>query len=146
MSLANCKECNGLFVRVNRDICDNCFKEQEKILLQVQRYIKEHPQQTLSEVAEANEIDESLVLKFIHEKRLLMSSSSSDNLPSCESCGARIASGRLCVMCRAQLGAGLESAANNAQEPAASGKVKVVSGGRREARGDSMIKGKFQRR
>ena len=144
MGLANCKECGELFVQVSRDICDRCFKEQEAILQKVQRYIKEHPNQSLADVAKATEVDEALVLKFIRENRVVLSSSSVETLLNCESCGARIASGRLCAMCRAQLGAGL--AVRPAPSSAADSGERQ-SGGRREASRptDSLIKGKFQR-
>lgn len=147
MGLANCKECGGLFVQVSREICDRCFKEQEAILMKVQRYIKEHPNLSLGEVAEATGVDEALVLKFIRENRLVLSASSVETMLSCESCGARIVSGRLCAMCRAQLGAGL--AAQSVRSPQAPETETGARGaGRRIASGGtgSVIKNKFQRR
>lgn len=147
MGLANCRECGSLFVQVSRDICDRCFREQEAILQKVQRYIKDHPNLSVGEVAEATEVDEALVLKFIRENRLVLSSSSVETLLSCESCGTRIISGRLCAMCRAQLSAGLGG--RSAQKPRSSDDdARARVGGRRalSSNGGSLIKGKFQRK
>ena len=147
MGLANCRECGDLFVQVSRDICDRCFKEQEAILQKVQRYIKDHPNLSLSEVAEATEVDEALVLKFIRENRLVLSASSVETMLNCESCGARIISGRLCAMCRAQLGAGLASQSVRSFRSSDTDD-RGREGGRRMVSGNtgSQIKGKFQRR
>lgn len=147
MGLANCKECGGLFVQVSRDICDRCFKEQEAILQKVQQYIKEHPNLSVGKLAEATGVDEALVLKFIRENRLVLSSSSVETLLNCESCGTPIVSGRLCAMCRAQLGAGLGGRSGQpSRAPVADSGER--NSGRRQLGGNkgSQIKGKFQRR
>lgn len=104
MGLANCKRCNGLFVKVNRDICDRCYREEEETLLEVQRYIKANPHASVQDVCEEYDLDENLVAKWIREKRLLLKYSSlSVQVTNCESCRAPILAGRLCASCREKL-------------------------------------------
>ena len=145
MALSNCKSCGGLFVQVSRNICDACFKEEEEILTVVQEYVRDHPEQDVPEVAEELEVDEALILKFIREKRLIVSSSAGDaSLLACEACGTSIISGRFCSICRQKLGAGLSAPA---PEPSGASSSRIgVS--RRESSGasGSLISAKFQRK
>jgi len=139
MDLANCKQCGKVFQKVRQDYCESCLAEQEQILLEVQRYVKDHPSSGVPEVAEAFELEESQILHFVRENRLTLNFTGGGSI-ECESCGAPIVSGRLCVSCRQQLGGGF------APEPE---KIQVNSdeNDRRDlAAPDTMIKDKYRRK
>lgn len=99
--LANCPKCNGLFVKSQfRDICDACYKEEEKAFETVYNYLKkrENRKATLIEVSEATEVSEDLILKFIRQGRLQLANYPNLGYP-CERCGTMIREGKLCLEC-----------------------------------------------
>jgi hypothetical protein len=124
MALANCKRCGNLFNRVTRDICDACYKREEEDLVKVQHYLRDNAKAGLSieEVAEANEVDEEMIRKWIRDKRLILKGSLAgagvDDLDACEACGAPIVGGRLCISCRQQLGPSRSEVEESSKEPA----------------------------
>src|SRR5690625_1618136 len=98
--LANCSRCNAVFVKVMRDICQNCFYEEEEAFEIVYRFIskRENREATVSEIVEATEVEEEIIIKFIREKRLRTSQFPKLAYP-CEKCGIEIISGKLCQSC-----------------------------------------------
>ena len=140
MGLENCPECGNLFVRVSRRICDDCFKEQEELLMRIQKFIKANPNLSIAEVAEANEVDEELIFQFIREKRLIISKGSGLQM-KCTTCGKPIAVGRFCRDCQEELSSGLSPEAEE-KEPA-----RILSESpRRSEASDSQILGKFRKK
>ncbi|WP_102026683.1 TIGR03826 family flagellar region protein [Salirhabdus sp. Marseille-P4669] len=102
--LANCPRCNALFVKSVRDVCNNCFKEEEAQFEKVYTYVKkkENRKASVSEVSEATGVEERLIMKFIKQKRL--STVQFPNLSyGCERCGSPIQEGKLCSNCRGEL-------------------------------------------
>jgi len=102
--LANCARCNAVFVKGLRNICQNCFKEEEDAFQTVYRFLRERTNReaTLLEIVEATGVDESYITKFIKEKRLLPSEFPKLGYP-CEKCGTNIVKGKLCVSCTEEL-------------------------------------------
>src|SRR5699024_11374641 len=70
--LANCSRCNNVFVKTLRDICQQCYREEEEAFETVYRFLsqRKNREATLMEIVEATGVEEELVIKFIKEKRL----------------------------------------------------------------------------
>ncbi|MBR3117972.1 MAG: hypothetical protein IKF29_01915 [Oceanobacillus sp.] len=102
--LANCVRCNTVFVKGLRDICQNCYRKEEEAFQTVYRFLRERKNReaTLIEIIEATGVEESLIIKFIKEKRLLPSDFPKLAYP-CEKCGNEITSGKLCISCTEEL-------------------------------------------
>lgn len=145
MSLANCPRCNGLFAKTMRDVCPACIKQEEEKLEMVQDYIKGHPNQSLKDVGEECEVEESMLMKWIQERRLILDLKSAGST-ECEICGAPILGRRMCVACRQKLGQGL-GGGTPAGEPVSSDQEagRSTTSRRGQAAGNSAIHGKFKR-
>jgi flagellar operon protein (TIGR03826 family) len=107
--LANCSRCGNLFVKTTRDICQDCFKEEERQFEIVYNFMKKRAnrQATIPEIVEATGVKEDLIIKFVKEKRLR--SAQFPNLTyNCERCGKQINEGKLCQSCSAELSGDLK--------------------------------------
>lgn len=104
--LANCPKCGRLFVKQSsiRDVCDQCYKEEEKLFEKVYSFLRkrENRTATMAQVVEATGVSESLITKWIRVGRLQLVLFPNLGYP-CESCGAMIREGQLCPKCRAKL-------------------------------------------
>lgn len=102
--LANCTRCNAVFLRGIRDICQNCYKEEEAAFQTVYRFLKERKNReaTLLEIVESTGVEETYITKFIKERRLLPSEFPKLAYP-CEKCGTNIVKGKLCLSCTEEL-------------------------------------------
>lgn len=107
--LANCARCGNVFVKQLRDICHDCYKEEEAAFQKVYRFLmkRENRKATMMEIVEATGVDEMLIQKFIKEKRLLVSRFPNLGYP-CERCGKKITAGSLCTECQNELKKELE--------------------------------------
>ncbi|WP_404454315.1 hypothetical protein LG329_05365 [Virgibacillus necropolis] len=108
--LANCTRCNELFVKTLKDICKNCYNEEENAFQKVSRFLrlKKNREATLPEVEEETGVSGQLITKFIKEKRLLTSQFPKLAYP-CEKCGNNINTGKLCTACADELLRDLDS-------------------------------------
>ncbi|WP_153126680.1 TIGR03826 family flagellar region protein [Peribacillus tepidiphilus] len=109
--LTNCPKCDKLFVQTKfRDVCDTCFKEEEKIFEMVYKYIrkKENRTATMAQVVEDTGVDEELLIKFVKTGRLKLAQFPNLGYP-CEKCGATIKEGKLCGSCAELLRSELSS-------------------------------------
>ena len=109
--LHNCEICGKVFMRVTRPICPQCQSQEEDVLTRIQHYIRDNPKLSLGEVAEACEVTEKVLLKFVRDGRIKVSLESPSAL-KCSSCGAPILSGVFCSSCQRNL------ATLNPHEPA----------------------------
>lgn len=102
--LANCARCDAVFVKGMLDICQDCYKEEEKAFETVYRFLsrQKNREATLAEIAEATGVEEGWIVKFIKEKRLLTSRFPNLNY-LCKRCGKPIVQGRLCTSCAKEL-------------------------------------------
>ena len=98
--LANCSQCGKVFVKNIKDICRDCYKEEEVAFKKVYEFLKQQKNReaTLYEVVDATGVEEILITKFIKENRLRTSMFPKLGYP-CERCGTMIVSGKLCVKC-----------------------------------------------
>ncbi|RDW15662.1 TIGR03826 family flagellar region protein [Oceanobacillus chungangensis] len=102
--LSNCPRCGNVFVKGIRDICQNCYKEEETAFQTVYKFlqIQKNRTATMAEIVEATHVDEVYISKFVKEKRLLPTLF--PNLAySCERCGTDIITGKLCHSCQNEL-------------------------------------------
>lgn len=99
--LSNCSKCGNIFVKTPfKDICHDCFKEEEKMYETIYQYLrkKENRKANLSKVVEDTDISEDLILKFIRDGRLKLALFPNLAYP-CENCGTMIRTGRMCQTC-----------------------------------------------
>lgn len=98
--LANCENCNRVFVKTVRPICPECFKAEEEAFEIVYNFLRQRKNReaTLMEIVEATGVEEKLIIKFIKQQRLRASNFPNLTYP-CEKCGAPIQSGRICEDC-----------------------------------------------
>lgn len=103
--LANCPKCNSLFVLNKfRDVCQDCWKEEELAYEMVYQYIRKHENRTatMAQVTEATGVDEILIFKFIKNGKLKLAQFPNLGYP-CEKCGTSIREGKLCAGCTTSL-------------------------------------------
>jgi flagellar operon protein (TIGR03826 family) len=103
--LLNCPKCNGIFVKTKfRDICENCWKEEENAYDSVYKFIRkrENRAATITQVVDATGVEEELLLKFIRTGRLKLTQFPNLGYP-CDKCGAIIREGKLCENCADEL-------------------------------------------
>ncbi|WP_156288305.1 TIGR03826 family flagellar region protein [Oceanobacillus salinisoli] len=102
--LANCVRCESVFVKGLRDICQDCYKEEEKAFQTVNEFLRDRNNRKASmlDIVEATGVEDWYITKFIKEKRLLLSRF--PNLAySCKGCGNDITSGKLCKNCQEKI-------------------------------------------
>lgn len=99
-NLGNCSRCGKVFAKSLRDVCPDCYREEEKAYKIVYRFLskRKNREATLEEIVDATGVDEELIIKFIKENRLRSSQFPKLAYP-CERCGVDIVEGRLCHNC-----------------------------------------------
>lgn len=103
MPLGNCDRCGKIFMTsVLSNTCPHCTAEEEKMLIKVQRFIKDNPSMIMDDVAKEFEIDIEQILKWIDERRLIVSKKEF-LIRHCENCGTSIVRGRICLQCQQNL-------------------------------------------
>ncbi len=110
MDLTNCPKCGSIYVKNKfRDVCDACYKEEEKQFDAVYKFlrVRENRAATIPRVVEETGIDEDLLLKFIRTGRLKVTAFPNLGYP-CDKCGTLIKKGKLCEDCADELRAELE--------------------------------------
>lgn len=110
MELTNCPDCGEIFVKNKfRDICEKCWKEEEKAYDIVSKYMRrrENRAATIIQVVEATGVSEEQILKFIKTNRLQLANFPNFGYP-CDKCGTIIREGRLCTSCAGEIKADLK--------------------------------------
>ena len=131
MDVRNCKGCGKLFNYMSgAQLCPECRAKLEKKFSSVKDYIGEHPQASISQVAEDMDVSVKQIKQWVKEERLILSEASLDGV-LCEHCGRPITSGRFCDKCRAAMANNLRSALNRPRP------MQQRSGGERDE-GDKM--------
>lgn len=127
MEVKICKNCRRLFNYIyGPELCPNCVKllpnvdkdETNKLLTArlrplviedelkfqaVKEYIMKNPRASIIQIADDNDVTPAQLLKWIREDRLEFSDDSEYAWLTCEKCGVKIRSGRLCNRCKAGL-------------------------------------------
>lgn len=103
MDVRNCRKCRKLFNYIGgQPICPSCKEELEKTFQVVKKYIQDNRNATVSQVAEACEVEESQIRQWVREERLMFAEGSVSGI-GCETCGTPITSGRFCAKCKAEM-------------------------------------------
>jgi flagellar operon protein (TIGR03826 family) len=107
--LANCVNCDTVFVKNLRNICQKCYEEEERSFEIVYRFLlkRKNREARMADIVRATKVEEKLITKFIREKRLRIS-----QFPmlayKCDNCGTDITTGNICTNCSQQLIVDLE--------------------------------------
>lgn len=101
MDIRNCKRCSRIFQYRGNKYCHSCILELDEIFIQVRDYIYDHPNATVIEVSDELDVDEDIILDFLKEGRLELSSPGLDYV--CERCKKPIVTGRFCNLCIEEL-------------------------------------------
>lgn len=107
--LANCPRCDRVFVKEFRDICWDCYKQEEEAFQVVFTFLKDRKNReaTVNEIMEHTKVEEELIIKFVREGRLRPSEFPNLSYP-CERCGTKIVIGKYCNNCITELKRDLE--------------------------------------
>ncbi|MCF6410144.1 TIGR03826 family flagellar region protein [Pseudalkalibacillus salsuginis] len=102
--LANCPQCNRIFVKAFRQVCDVCFKEKEKMYELVYKFIRKkvNREASLWEVHEGTGVPEKTIIRFVKEGRIRAHQLRNIAYP-CERCGKNIHNGRICDDCNGDM-------------------------------------------
>ncbi len=90
MLLKNCHHCGRLFQSMQRDICPDCFREEELLLRQTREYLRTCNKRRayIAEVVEHVAVDPKIVEKWIREKKIdTVSIHESKEIKTCPICG-----------------------------------------------------------
>ena len=129
MDVRNCRQCHKIFNYVaGAVICPKCREENEAKFQECKKHVSEHKGITINELAEACDVEPSLIRQWLREERLRFAEGSLLGL-ECESCGVSIVSGRYCAKCKANLTNALNGAYSTPKMEPASPEKK--SGGNR---------------
>ncbi len=98
--LGNCERCGIVFAKTIRDICRDCYQEEEEAFQTVYRFLtkRKNREATMAEIVAATEVEEDLIIKFMKEHRLRATQFPKLSYP-CEKCGVGIVEGKLCYNC-----------------------------------------------
>lgn len=127
MNVRNCRKCRRLFnYVVGPHICPECRNALEEQFQVVRKYVQDHKNCDIQEVADACDVDPQDIRQWIREERLQFSEDSMTGI-SCEACGVMIRSGRYCEACRTGLMSGFKAISSeiktanqaNAKQPTA---------------------------
>lgn len=99
--LNNCPKCGALYIKNNvRDVCEKCYKEEEKRYEIVYKFLKkrENRSATKDTVVEETGVEEELLYKWVRKGRLQLAQFPNLGYP-CAKCGTIIREGKLCANC-----------------------------------------------
>lgn len=72
MAVRNCPICNRIFEDMGaRDVCANCYTENESDINKVKDYLYLHPNNSIVEVSEATGVSIQKLKRFLQSERLV---------------------------------------------------------------------------
>ena len=103
MDVRVCRGCKKMFQYIaGPTLCPNCKQKEEEMFQAVKDYLMDNPGANMYQVSQATKVSAQLIEKFLREGRLQVSPDSPIAL-SCEKCGRKISTGRLCSECKKQI-------------------------------------------
>ena len=103
VEVKNCIRCGAVFSTiVNKMACPNCEKKEEERFQELRKYINEHPNAKLKDVAAECNITPKKLMQYIREGRIEITKGLEDEI-TCEMCDKRIQRGRYCAACIAKI-------------------------------------------
>ncbi|WP_069998883.1 hypothetical protein [Cellulosilyticum sp. I15G10I2] len=113
MEVRVCKRCKKIFQHISGpEICPKCKQKEEEMFQVIKEYLRNNPGANMTEVSHETEVPVSLIESFLRQGRLEVTPDSPIAL-SCEGCGAKILTGRLCSKCNSGLMGDLQGAARD---------------------------------
>lgn len=110
MNVKNCRKCGKLFNYVfGMQVCQDCQNAQEELFQKAKEYVRENPGCSANELAKEVGVEMQQIRQWIREERLQFTEDSQIQL-NCETCGARILTGRFCDACKNNMSNSLQSA------------------------------------
>lgn len=97
MDIRNCRRCNKIFQYKGNKYCDSCIGEMDQLFTKVRDYIYDNADANVIEVSQETGVEEEIILEFLREGRLELTSPGMDFL--CERCQEPITTGRYCNKC-----------------------------------------------
>jgi flagellar operon protein (TIGR03826 family) len=97
MDIRNCRRCRRIFQYRGSKYCPSCTIELDEIFIKVRDYIYDHPEANILQVSEALGVSEDIILEFLREGRLELTTPSLDFV--CERCEKPIVTGKYCSDC-----------------------------------------------
>lgn len=101
-NLISCRVCGVIMVKLARDICPKCFREEEELFQKVKNFLRIHSGASVAQVAENVGCSEEQVQIFINSGRLERVGLKKVAHP-CQLCQAVIHEGVLCSECKKKL-------------------------------------------
>lgn len=130
MALANCPRCGTLFNKITRDICQKCIEEEEALLRETQKYLREHRNASVFEVMNDLDVDRAQLDKWSKEKRI--SILQPDQVVAkrvCMYCGREVPEGsQICRTCQIKKLSDKKSPFESSKEPETEEEVKKSRG------------------
>ncbi|SHI61841.1 flagellar operon protein TIGR03826 [Geosporobacter subterraneus DSM 17957] len=109
--IRNCIKCGRIFQYdgFNKK-CDRCRKDEEEDFKKVKEYLYDNPGATITEVSEETGVEEDLILKYLRQGRLEITSEGGSLVLDCERCGRAIRTGKFCDQCAEEMARELKGA------------------------------------
>ncbi len=101
-NLISCRVCGVIMVKIARDICPKCFKEEEELFAKIKTFLRANPGASITQVAEYCGCSEDAVHAFIKSGRLERVGLRRI-AHQCELCNATIYEGVMCADCKKKL-------------------------------------------
>lgn len=101
-NLITCRICGQIMVKISRDVCPKCFKQEEELFSRVKTFLKNNPGVSVAQVAQSCDCSEEQVWGFIKSGRLDRIGLS-QIAHHCELCNKIIYEGVMCDECQRQL-------------------------------------------
>ncbi|KUP04470.1 membrane protein [Bacillus coahuilensis p1.1.43] len=109
--LQNCPNCGKLYVHnIFRDVCENCFRAEEKLYDTVSTYLRKRENRTahIDTVVEQTGVEKALLFKWVKKGRLNLRHFPNLGYP-CERCSRVIKEGKVCDECQTSIKTELET-------------------------------------
>ncbi|HPW58239.1 MAG TPA: hypothetical protein PLK58_06345 [Candidatus Rifleibacterium sp.] len=110
--LISCRVCGIIMVKLARDVCPTCFRQEEELFQKVKNFLRTNPGASVTQVAEHAGCDEDQVQAFINSGRLERVGLRKVAHP-CQLCQKIIYEGVMCPECKKDL----KDQVNNLKEP-----------------------------
>ena len=101
-NLISCRVCGVIMVKIAKDICPKCFKEEEELFAKIKNFLRANPGASITQVAENCDCKEEAVHAFIKSGRLERVGLRRI-AHQCELCNATIYEGVMCADCKKKL-------------------------------------------
>lgn len=117
MEVITCKHCGRPFNYLAGDkLCPTCSKIIEELFQKVKVFLDENPGANIPTIMEETGVKKSQLQKWILQERLILTEASPIAM-TCENCGKKIYTGKLCADCKEKVADGFSAIndANNAK-------------------------------